>query len=74
MATGSDTLSGAQLLLRLAATDEPVLDQLLPILGYTDVVDTQYIDHRYIGPLRYLQGTDEISVAVLHGRHCRRSP
>ena len=37
-----------------------MLDQLLPVLGYTDVVDTQYIDHRYIGPLRYLQNTDEI--------------
>ncbi|BEP15882.1 hypothetical protein acdb102_41930 [Acidothermaceae bacterium B102] len=59
VATGSDLLSGVNSCYA-GGNSEPVLDQLLPILGYTTVVDTQYIDHRYIGPLRYLQGTDEI--------------
>ena len=39
---------------------EPVLDQILPVLGYTDVVDNQYIDRRFIGPARFKSGTDEV--------------
>ena len=57
--TGTDTLAGINSCYA-GGNSEPVLDQILPELGYTDVVDTQYIDRRYIGPLRYLQGTDEI--------------
>ena len=57
--TGFDLLSGVNSCY-VGGNNEPVLDQLLPVLGYTDVVDTQYIDRRYIGPLRYLQNTDEI--------------
>src|SRR3954451_16603598 len=41
--------------------NEPVLDQLLPVLGYSTVVDRAGIDRRYIGPLRYLSGTDEVA-------------
>jgi Bacterial Ig-like domain/Glucose / Sorbosone dehydrogenase len=58
-ATGSALLSGA-VSCYVGGNNEPVLDQLLPALGYTDVVDTQYIDRRYIGPARWLQNTDEI--------------
>ncbi|BEP14961.1 hypothetical protein acdb102_32720 [Acidothermaceae bacterium B102] len=57
--TGFDILSGVNSCFT-GGNNEPVLDQLLPALGYTDVVDTQYIDRRFIGPLRWQQGTDEI--------------
>ena len=59
MPTGFDILSGLNTCY-VGGNNEPVLDQILPALGYTTVVDTQYIDRRYIGPLRYLQNTDEV--------------
>jgi hypothetical protein len=40
--------------------NEAVLDEILPALGYTTVVDRAGIDRRYIGPLRWLSGTDEV--------------
>ena len=58
-ATGSALLSGVNSCY-VGGNNEPVLDQLLPELGYTDVVDSPGGDHRYIGALRYLAGTDEI--------------
>jgi hypothetical protein len=66
--TGSNVLSGVDSCYA-GGNNEPVLDQLLPALGYTDVVDTKFIDRRYIGPSRVQQNTDEIispywSVAV----------
>ncbi|MDX6230942.1 MAG: hypothetical protein QOI76_4332 [Frankiales bacterium] len=39
---------------------EPVLDQIVAALGYTTVVDNTNIDRRYIGPSRWLSGTDEV--------------
>ncbi|MDX6230974.1 MAG: hypothetical protein QOI76_4364, partial [Frankiales bacterium] len=57
--TGSALLSGVNSCY-VGGNNEPVLDQLLPALGYTDVVDTQYIDRRYIGPNRWQANTDEI--------------
>ena len=39
---------------------EPTLDQILSALGYTTVVDGPGIDRRFIGPLRYQRGTDEV--------------
>ncbi|MDX6244759.1 MAG: hypothetical protein QOE76_2482 [Frankiales bacterium] len=39
---------------------EPVLDQIVAALGYTTVVDNANIDRRYIGPNRWLSGTDEV--------------
>ena len=39
---------------------EPVLDQILPVLGYSTVVDNAGINRRFIGPLRWLNGTDEV--------------
>jgi hypothetical protein len=57
--TGSADLGGIDSC-AAGGNSEPVLDQILPVLGYTDVVDTQYIDRRYLGPSRYLAGTDEI--------------
>ncbi|MDX6203707.1 MAG: hypothetical protein QOJ83_3207, partial [Frankiales bacterium] len=39
---------------------EPVLDQIVATLGYTTVVDNANIDRRYIGPNRWLSGTDEV--------------
>ncbi|MDX6256616.1 MAG: hypothetical protein QOJ11_2950 [Frankiales bacterium] len=58
-ATGSSLLSGVNSCYA-GGNSEPVLDQLLSALGYTDVVDTQYIDRRYIGPNRWQANTDEI--------------
>ena len=40
---------------------EPTLDQLLSALGYTSVVDGPGVDRRFIGPLRYQPGTDEVA-------------
>jgi hypothetical protein len=57
--TGFDILSGLNSCY-VGGNNEPVLDQILPVLGYSTVVDTQYIDRRYIGPLRWLQNTDEV--------------
>ncbi|BEP13260.1 hypothetical protein acdb102_15710 [Acidothermaceae bacterium B102] len=57
--TGSALLSGVNSCY-VGGNNEPVLDQLLPELGYTDVVDSPGGDRRYIGPLRYLPNTDEI--------------
>ncbi|MDX6203120.1 MAG: hypothetical protein QOJ83_2620, partial [Frankiales bacterium] len=39
---------------------EPVLDQVLTGLGYSDTVYNSNIDRRFIGPNRYLAGTDEV--------------
>jgi glucose/arabinose dehydrogenase len=56
---GSALLSGVNSCY-VGGNNEPVLDQLLPELGYTDNVDTPGGDRRYIGPARYQPGTDEI--------------
>ena len=40
---------------------EPTLDQLLSALGYTSVVNGPGVDRRFIGPLRYQPGTDEVA-------------
>ena len=37
-----------------------MLDQILPVLGYSTVVDNANINRRFIGPLRWLNGTDEV--------------
>jgi hypothetical protein len=39
---------------------EPTLDQLLSALGYTTVVDGPGADRRFVGPLRFQRGTDEV--------------
>ena len=56
--SGSADLSGVNACFE-GGNSEPVLDQVLGGLGYTDVVDST-TGRRYIGPLRYLPGTDEI--------------
>jgi hypothetical protein len=44
----------------LGGNDEPVLQQVLNGLGYTDKVHLAAYDERYIGQSRYISGTDEI--------------
>ena len=40
---------------------EPTLDQLVAALGYSTVVDGPGVDRRFVGPLRYQRGTDEVA-------------
>lgn len=44
----------------VGGNDEPVLAQVLAGLGYTDKVHLGTFDERYIGPSRYISGTDEV--------------
>ncbi|BEP13533.1 hypothetical protein acdb102_18440 [Acidothermaceae bacterium B102] len=44
---------------------EPTLDQLLAALGYSTVVDGPGVDRRFVGPLRFQRGTDEIAAPYL---------
>ena len=72
MPTGSGLLSGVNSCFA-GGNSEPVLDQLLPALGYTTVVDTQFIDRRYIGPLALPAGHRRDPVARTSRRPTRRS-
>ncbi|BEP15492.1 hypothetical protein acdb102_38030 [Acidothermaceae bacterium B102] len=58
-ATGSADLGGIDAC-GAGGNNEAVLDEILPVLGYSTVVDNAGINRRYIGPLRWLNGTDEI--------------
>jgi hypothetical protein len=44
-----------------SGNSEPVLDQVLSTLGYTDVVTGPTTDRRFIGPKANIPGTDEIT-------------
>ena len=44
-----------------SGTNEPVLDQALQALGYTDVVDTAKSGRRFLGQTVHIPGTDEVS-------------
>ena len=44
-----------------SGVNEPVLDQVLTALGYTDVVATAKSDRRFIGQSAHIAGTDEIT-------------
>lgn len=44
-----------------SGVNEPVLDQVLQALGYTDVVTSGKVDRRFIGPQGAIPGTDEIA-------------
>jgi hypothetical protein len=56
--TGSADLSGVNACFQ-GGNGEPEFDQVLAGLGYSTLVDS-YTNRRFIGPLRYLTGTDEI--------------
>jgi hypothetical protein len=58
-ATGSSLLSGVNSCY-VGGNNEPVLDQLISALGYTDTIVKPGSERRFIGPQRYLAGTDEI--------------
>ena len=42
--------------------NEPTFDQMVKALGYSTVVNSPYFDRRFMGPLRYEAGTDELQV------------
>jgi hypothetical protein len=44
-----------------SGANEPVLDQVLSALGYTDVVHGPTTDRRFLGQSTHIPGTDEIS-------------
>ncbi|MDX6253814.1 MAG: hypothetical protein QOJ11_148 [Frankiales bacterium] len=44
-----------------SGNNEPVLDQVLAALGYTDVITGPKTDRRFIGPTPNIPGTDEIT-------------
>ncbi|BEP12378.1 hypothetical protein acdb102_06890 [Acidothermaceae bacterium B102] len=56
--SGSADLSGVNACFQ-GGNGEPVFDQVIAGLGYTTQVDS-YTNRRFIGPLRFLPGTDEI--------------
>ena len=57
--SGSADLSGVNACFE-GGNSEPVLDQVIGGLGYATDVDNNQTNRRFIGPLRYLPGSDEV--------------
>jgi hypothetical protein len=57
--SGTADLSGVNACFE-GGNSEPVLDQVIGGLGYATDVDNNQTNRRFIGPLRYLPGSDEV--------------